>query len=244
MSMPASSSANSSSATTSLPTRTVFFGPPGAGKGTQANLISAHHALPVMDMGATIRKAIKEGTGAGEKAKSYVERGALVPPEIVIEMALERLAQPEFQGSWILDGFPRSIPQAEALEAYLALPEHAGRFVVVNFHADPEALVSRLSGRLICPQCATIYNTQLNPPAQEGVCSECGHHGLTRRKDDEPEVIRTRLQVYSEETQPLIDFYTQRGVLVTVDAMQEIGTVTAAVETALGWTNGVGTAHG
>lgn len=227
-----------STAETGGPTRTVFFGPPGAGKGTQANLITARHQFPVMDMGATIRKAIKEGTPAGEKAKEYVERGALVPPEIVIEMALERLRQPEFQGSWILDGFPRSIQQAQALEAWLQEPAHQGRFIVVNFHADPEALVERLSGRLICPQCATVFNLQFNPPVKPDVCTECGHLGLTRRKDDEPEVIRNRLQVYQNETQPLIDFYTQRGVLVTVDAMQEIGIVTAAVETALGWSNG------
>lgn len=225
--------ATAESSSASDPARAVFFGPPGAGKGTQANLLAAHHHLPVMDMGATIRKAIAEGTPAGVKAKAFVEQGALVPSDVVIEMALERLAQPEFAGSWILDGFPRNLAQAEALAAWLA--DHAGRVVVVNFHADPEALVARLSARMVCPVCSTVYNLESNPPPTPGVCGNCGHQGLTRRKDDEPEVIRKRLQVYAEETQPLIDYYTRQGVLVSIDALQEIAQVTAAVERALGW---------
>ncbi|MEO7993009.1 MAG: nucleoside monophosphate kinase, partial [bacterium] len=205
-----------------LPSRAVFFGPPGAGKGTQANIIVAHYDVPVMDMGATIRKAIKEGNGAGGKAKAFVERGELVPSEIVIEMALERLRQPEFTSSWLLDGFPRSVVQADALTDYIQSSTTPGHFMVVNFHADPEALVQRLSERLLCPSCAAVFNLSSNPPTRPDTCDNCGHHGLSRRKDDEPEVIRTRLKVYTHETQPLIDYYNRRGVLVTIDALQDI----------------------
>ena len=232
---PSSAASPTQGTETTLPTRAVFFGPPGAGKGTQANIIVSRYHLPVMDMGATIRKAIKDGTPAGVKAKQFVESGQLVTSEVVIEMALERLEQPEFRGSWILDGFPRNLAQAEALDAYLKNGQHPGRFVVVDFRADPEALVRRLSDRLICPKCSTVYNLHSNPPTVADVCDACGHHGLTRRKDDEPDVIRTRLKVYAEETQPLIDYYARQGVLVTIDALQEIGHVTNEVVRALGW---------
>lgn len=217
------------------PIRAVFFGPPGAGKGTQANIVAARYGLLVMDMGATIRKAIKDETAAGMKAKAYVEKGALVPPDVVIEMALERLERPEFQGSWLLDGFPRNLEQAAALDKYLSEVTYPGRFVVVDFRADPDLLVERLSDRLLCPKCSTVYNLSSNPPHEPNTCSACGNIGLIRRKDDEPEVIRTRLQVYAEETQPLIDYYQRQGVLVTIDALQDIHHVTAQVERALGW---------
>lgn len=188
----------------------ILLGAPGAGKGTQAELISHKMGIPTISTGNILRAAVKEGTPTGLQAKSYMDAGKLVPDEVIIGIIKERLAQPDCQGGFILDGVPRTIAQAEALE------QHGICFDAVLFLAIADSVIAeRMTGRRACHTCGATYHIKSAPPAKEGVCDKCGGP-LEQREDDQPETVRKRLQVYHEETEPLKDFYQAEGVLRTV----------------------------
>jgi len=189
----------------------ILLGAPGAGKGTQAERIVADFGLPHISTGEMLRAAVANGTEMGREAQKYMESGALVPDEVVIGVVRERLAEPDALAGFLLDGFPRTIPQAEQLDAMLA---GAGRAVthVVLIDVPADELVQRLAGRRSCAGCGKLYNVTFDPPKTEGVCDVCGGQ-LTQRADDNEETVRNRLAVYEEQTAPLIGYYTERGVL-------------------------------
>ncbi|MBC7217368.1 MAG: adenylate kinase, partial [Candidatus Caldatribacterium sp.] len=190
--------------------RIILLGPPGAGKGTQAKKIEGEFGIPQLATGDIIRLAIKEGTEWGKKAEPFVREGQLVPDEVVIGVVKERLSRDDVRNGFILDGFPRNLKQAEALEEILkALGVSID--AVLYFDIPPEELVRRLSARRVCENCQTPYNLISSPPRNDGVCDRCGGR-LVQRPDDTPEVIRKRLAVYEEQTKPLVDFYKARGL--------------------------------
>ncbi len=201
----------------------VLLGAPGAGKGTQAELLAEHLHIPHVASGDLFREALRGDTPLGREAKVYIDRGELVPDEITIAMVRERLAAPDSREGVILDGFPRTVEQAQALERVLA---DKGQQVdlAAYIRVRPEELLRRLSGRWICRDCAGVYHTLYNPPKQPGVCDVCGGE-LYQRPDDRPETQARRIEVYMAQTSPLIDYYRQRGVLVEIDGEQEIATV-------------------
>ncbi len=194
----------------------VFLGPPGAGKGTQARLVAERLGVPQVSTGDMFRDHAARGTELGRQAKAVMERGELVSDDIVVGMVAERIARPDCSKGFILDGFPRTVPQAERLEALLA---QSGRpsVLAVNFNLSYTNLVRRLTGRRTCVLCGEIYNIYFRPPKAEGRCDRDGGE-LTQRADDREEVIRERLSAYERQTQPLIDFYRQRHALLDVDA--------------------------
>lgn len=199
----------------------IFLGAPGAGKGTQAEIVSEKYAIPAVSTGAIIREAIKNQTEMGKAAKQYTENGALVPDEVVIGIIKERLAQDDCKGGFILDGFPRTVPQAEALEEMGVEID-----LVVNIFVPDEKIVERMSGRRVCAKCGASYHTSFNP-SKDGVnCDKCGE-ALSIRKDDAPEVVKSRLVTYHEQTQPLEDFYEKRGKLATVVGQEKVEDTTA-----------------
>jgi adenylate kinase len=206
--------------------RYIFLGPPGSGKGTQAKIIAGNLSVPHIDMGSTIRAAIKNGTEAGLKAKAYVEAGQLVPADIVIAMALERLKESDTKNGFVLDGYPRSIEQAEALEKFLT--EKKMGIKVFNLQVPVEKIIARLGNRLLCSKCSAVYNRLTKPPKVEGKCDEC-KGDLYVRADDNPETIRNRFRTYEEETAPLIGFYSKQGNLVDVNADGEIDQITGNI---------------
>ncbi len=189
----------------------VFLGPPGAGKGTLAAIVAKEYGIPHISTGDVFRDAIRRSTELGLRVKGIVEGGGLVPDGIVVDMVRERLAQPDARAGYILDGFPRTISQA------LAFEQHESIDGVVRFQIRDETVVQRLSGREICEKCGAIYNTDDRPPRIEGVCDRCGG-ALSRRPDDSPESIENRLKVYRKETEPLIQFYKTRDLLLTIDS--------------------------
>ena len=192
----------------------VMLGPPGAGKGTQAALLAERLGIAHVASGDLFREALKEQTELGLTAKSYMDRGELVPDEVTIAMVRERLQRPDCDGGVILDGFPRTIEQAEALEGLLA--EQNKRIDAVLFvDATEDELVRRLSSRWTCRNCQAVYNIISNPPHKEGKCDVCGG-GLYQRADDAPETVRNRIQVYREQTSPLIDYYRDKELLFTI----------------------------
>ncbi len=201
----------------------VFLGPPGAGKGTQAARISARLGLPHISTGNILRAAIKEGTPIGLKAKSYMDAGNLVPDEVVIGIVKDRIAKDDCANGYILDGFPRTLPQAEALAQITQIT------MAVNIAVEDELLVKRLSGRRVCPACGLTTHVNSYSGAN---CPTCGA-ALIQRADDNEATIRNRLSVYNKQTQPLIDFYQQRGILETVDGYQDIDLVTDAIVRAI-----------
>ncbi|MBR4761170.1 MAG: adenylate kinase [Clostridia bacterium] len=205
----------------------ILLGAPGAGKGTQAELISEKFNIPTISTGNIIRAALKEGTEMGLKAKAYTEKGELVPDEVVIGIIKERLSQSDCAGGFILDGFPRTIPQAEALDG-MGIPVDAALSIEVS---DGE-IVKRMSGRRVCPACGASYHTEYKKPASEGICDLCGEK-LIIRKDDEPETVLNRLKVYHDQTEPLKDYYKSRGKLLTVEGQDEVADTTALVFKAL-----------
>ncbi|MFC4620264.1 adenylate kinase [Camelliibacillus cellulosilyticus] len=213
----------------------ILMGLPGAGKGTQAERITQEYGLPHISTGDMFRAAIKEGTELGKEAKSYMDKGALVPDEVTIGIVRERLGKADCQKGFLLDGFPRTTAQAEALDALLA--ETNRRIdAVLYINVDRERLMDRLTGRRICKQCGATYHVSFNPPKVQGICDKCGGE-LMQREDDREETVKTRLQVNAEQQQPLLDFYREKGCLKEVDGNQDINDVFADVESIL---NGAG----
>lgn len=208
----------------------VLLGPPGAGKGTQAERLQEELKLPHVASGDLFRENLRNETELGLLAKTYMDKGQLVSDDVTIAMVRDRLQRPDCDRGAILDGFPRTQPQAQSLDAMLA---DMGRQVdgVLYIAVPDEELVRRLSGRWICRQCQTPYHTMFNPPASEGVCDACGG-ALYQRDDDKPETVRSRLKVYHQQTSPLIDYYRQAGLLVEVDGAGDIATISAALSEA------------
>ena len=206
----------------------ILLGAPGAGKGTQAEVLCKKLGIPTISTGNILRAAIKDGTPTGLKAKSYIDAGALVPDEVIIGIINERLAQADCQTGYILDGVPRTIAQAEALEK-------AGiNFdAVVSIEISEEEILRRMSGRRVCEACGSSYNVEAVPPRVEGICDNCGGK-LIQRKDDTPETVRERLKVYHTETEPLVDFYAARGLLRPVRSDDTKEGTTQAILAALG----------
>ncbi|MDY0291307.1 MAG: adenylate kinase [Desulfuromonadaceae bacterium] len=210
----------------------ILLGPPGAGKGTQAQFLIDDYGIPQISTGDMLRAAVKQGTPMGLKAKECMDSGALVPDEVVIGIVRERLQQKDCAKGFILDGFPRTVPQADALRVTLE-QLNMDLDAAVALTVDTDALVVRLEGRRTCPACGAGYHLQHDPPRKEGVCTKCGAQ-LVQRDDDKEETVRNRMQVYAEQTQPLIDYYLQAGVLIEVDGMNSIDEVRTAIKQALG----------
>ncbi|MCR4936413.1 MAG: adenylate kinase [Oscillospiraceae bacterium] len=206
----------------------ILLGAPGAGKGTQAEILSRMLGVPTISTGNILRAAMKNGTPVGLKAKEYVESGRLVPDEVIIGIIRERLAEPDCAGGYILDGVPRTIPQAQAMEE-----GGIDIDVALSIEVEDQTIIDRMSGRRTCPDCGASFHVVANPPKTEGVCDNCGA-ALTIRKDDAPETVRARLDTYHAETEPLKAFYAQRGKLVSVDNQPGIAETTAVIVKALG----------
>jgi len=207
--------------------RLVLLGPPGAGKGTQAERLAKELNLPHVASGDLFRENLMNDTELGLMAKTYMDKGKLVPDDVTIAMVRDRLQRPDCQRGVILDGFPRTATQALGLDTMLADMGHS-LDGVIYLSAPDEELVRRLSGRFLCRQCQTPYHTVFNPPCREGVCDACGG-ALYQRDDDKPETVRARLKVYRQQTAPLIDYYRQAGLLVEVGGVGDIETVGALV---------------
>lgn len=205
------------------------MGLPGAGKGTQAEKITEKYNIPHISTGDMFRSAIKEGTELGKKAKSFMDQGALVPDEVTIGIVKERLSKADCANGFLLDGFPRTIAQAEALQALLKDIDQAIDYVI-HVNVPEEKLVERLSGRRICPACGRAYHVIYNPPKNEGICDKDGQ-ALIQRDDDKPETVKNRLAVNIEQQKPLLDFYEDKGYLVTIDGDQEINKVFQDIQT-------------
>ena len=201
----------------------VLMGLPGAGKGTQAERIVEKYGIPHISTGDMFRAAMKEGTELGLKAKSFMDEGALVPDEVTIGIVRERLSKLDCQDGFLLDGFPRTVAQAEALEGIL---EALGKKIdyVINVDVDKDILMARLTGRRICKSCGATYHLVFNPPDAEGKCDRCGGE-LYQRADDNEETVQNRLDVNLKQTEPLLDFYRQKGYLKDINGQQEIGKV-------------------
>ena len=206
----------------------TIMGPPGGGKGTQAELLEKRLGIVHISTGAIIRKAISDKTPLGLAAEGFIAEGKLVPDDVVISMVKERIAQPDCQNGYILDGFPRTIPQAEAMESMGIILDCA-----LNIDVDDDAIVERLSGRRECKVCAAPYHVKYNPPKEEGKCDKCGGELITR-SDDVPETIRERLRVYHAQTEPLKRFYEEKTLLRTAKGCEELSDTTHNVLEALG----------
>lgn len=205
----------------------ILLGAPGAGKGTQAEKICEKYNIPAVSTGNIIREALKNGTDMGLKAKSYIDAGALVPDEVVIGIIKERLAEDDCKNGFILDGFPRTIPQAEALDQMGINIDK-----VVDIEVPDEKIAARLSGRRVCLKCGATYHLEYKKPKADGICDACGEE-LVQRKDDKPETVIDRLNVYHEQTEPLKDYYAKTGKLVVVEGQEEVADTTALVFKAL-----------
>ena len=206
----------------------ILFGAPGAGKGTQAELICQRLAIPSVSTGNIIREAIRGGTELGKLAKNFTDNGKLVPDEVVIGLIKERLAEDDCKGGFILDGFPRTVPQAEALDAMGVEID-----VVLSIEVTDDDIERRMSGRRSCPTCGATFHLQNNPPKQEGLCDKCGA-GLVQRADDAAETVRARLAVYHEQTEPVKDYYKSKGKLREIDGTKSIEKTTEFAFAALG----------
>ena len=205
----------------------IFLGAPGAGKGTQAEIVTEKLGIPTISTGAIIRGAIKNGTEMGLAAKKYTDAGALVPDEVVIGIIRERLAESDCENGYILDGFPRTVPQAEALDA-MGVEMDA----VISLEVADEKIVERMSGRRVCDKCGASYHVLYNPSAKGTACDKCGAE-LSIRRDDAPEVVQSRLAVYHESTEPLKDFYAKKGVLRLVEGQEKLEDTTTLTLAAL-----------
>lgn len=205
----------------------IMLGAPGAGKGTQAKMIADKYGIPHVSTGDIFRANIKNGTELGMEAKKYMDQGLLVPDELTVKILLDRVAQEDCAGGYVLDGFPRTIPQAEVLDKALSELGDAIDYAI-NVDVPDENIVKRMSGRRACLACGATYHIEHIPPKEEGVCDKCGQ-SLVLRDDDKPETVLNRLKVYHDQTQPLIDFYTEKGVLKTVDGTVDMKDVFAAI---------------
>ncbi|MGB9378160.1 MAG: adenylate kinase [Mycobacteriales bacterium] len=204
--------------------RLVLVGPPGAGKGTQAQFISAHASIPKISTGDIFRTNVSEGTELGLEAKKYMDAGDLVPDQITVDMVRERLGEDDATDGFLLDGFPRTLPQAEVLDTILA--DLGSKLdVVLELVVDDDEVVRRLSGRRTCRGCGHVWHLDFDPPAREGICDRCGGK-LFQRDDDRSETVRHRIEVYADQTAPLIAYYAQRGLLVGLDATGPVEDVT------------------
>lgn len=209
----------------------VMLGAPGAGKGTQAKMIAAAYRIPHISTGDIFRANIKNGTELGQKAKSYMDQGLLVPDELTLALIMDRFQEPDCKDGYVLDGFPRTIAQAEALSASLREKGEALDFAI-DVEVPDESIVSRMSGRRACLACGGTYHIVFNPTKKEGICDACGGE-LSIRPDDMPETVQKRLNVYHEQTQPLIDYYMKEGILRSVDGTQEVEKVFEAIQAIL-----------
>ena len=205
----------------------IMLGAPGAGKGTQAKKIAEKYGIPHISTGDIFRANIKEGTELGKKAKEYMDQGALVPDSLTLDLIMDRFKAPDCANGYVLDGFPRTIPQAEALTKTLA-ETGAAMDYAINVEVPDAAIVERMSGRRACLKCGATYHIVYNAPKTEGVCDTCGEE-LVLRKDDAPETVLNRLSVYHEQTQPLIDYYQKQGILREVDGTKELNEVFEAI---------------
>ncbi len=210
----------------------IMLGAPGAGKGTQAKQIADKYHIPHISTGDIFRANIKENTELGKKAKTYMDQGLLVPDELVVDLVVDRLSQDDAKKGYVLDGFPRTIPQAKALDEALAKIGEKLDYAI-NVDVPDENIVRRMSGRRACVACGGTYHIKYNPTKVEGVCDACGGE-LVLRDDDQPETVKKRLDVYHEQTQPLIDYYKKSGVLNDVDGTVDLDDVFAAIVTILG----------
>lgn len=210
----------------------IMLGAPGAGKGTQAKMIAEKYHIPHISTGDIFRANIKNGTGLGMEAKKYMDQGLLVPDELTVKILLDRVAQADCKDGYVLDGFPRTIPQAQVLDKALNELGDAIDYAV-NVDVPDENIVKRMSGRRACLACGATYHVEHIPPKQEGICDTCGQE-LVLRDDDKPETVLNRLKVYHDQTQPLIDFYTAKGVLRTVDGTVDMQDVFSAIVDILG----------
>ena len=210
----------------------IMLGAPGAGKGTQAKKIAEKYSIPHISTGDIFRANIKNGTELGQKAKTYMDQGLLVPDELVVDLVVDRVNQDDCVNGYVLDGFPRTIPQAEALDK--ALKELGQKIdYAINVEVPDENIVNRMSGRRACVGCGATYHLKYAPTKTEGICDVCGKE-LILRDDDKPETVQKRLNVYHEQTQPLIDYYTAAGILRTVDGTVDINDVFQAIVDILG----------
>ena len=210
----------------------IMLGAPGAGKGTQAKKIADKYQVPHISTGDIFRANIKNGTELGMKAKTYMDQGLLVPDELVVDLVVDRLAQEDCVNGCVLDGFPRTIPQAECLDAALAAKGEAIDYAI-DVDVPDENIINRMSGRRACVACGATYHIVHIPTKVEGVCDRCGE-SLILRDDDKPETVKKRLDVYHAQTQPLIDYYTSKNVLKTVDGTQDMEDVFQAIVDILG----------
>ena len=210
----------------------IMLGAPGAGKGTQAKKIADKYQVPHISTGDIFRANIKNGTELGKKAKTYMDQGLLVPDELVVDLVVDRLAQDDCKNGCVLDGFPRTNPQAESLDAALAAKGEAIDYAI-DVDVPDENIINRMSGRRACVACGATYHIVHIPTKVEGICDRCGE-ALILRDDDKPETVKKRLDVYHEQTQPLIDYYTKKNVLKSVDGTQDMETVFQSIVDILG----------
>jgi adenylate kinase len=210
----------------------IMLGAPGAGKGTQAKKIAAKYSIPHISTGDIFRANIKNNTELGQKAKTYMDKGELVPDELVVDLIMDRFKEPDCANGYVLDGFPRTIPQAEALDKALNAQNESVDYAI-NVEVPDENIINRMSGRRACVGCGATYHIQFNPTKVEGVCDVCGEK-LILRDDDKPETVKNRLSVYHEQTQPLIDYYAKKSILAEVDGTKDMEDVFNAIVEILG----------
>lgn len=210
----------------------IMLGAPGAGKGTQAKKIAAKYEIPHISTGDIFRANIKNGTELGKKAKTYMDQGLLVPDELVVDLVVDRVNQDDCTKGYVLDGFPRTIPQAEALDKALESMDQKMDYAI-DINVPDENIVNRMSGRRACVDCGATYHIVHAPTKEEGICDNCGGE-LILRDDDKPETVQKRLAVYHEQTQPLIDYYTEKGILKNVDGTVDLEDVFKAITGILG----------
>ncbi len=210
----------------------IMLGAPGAGKGTQAKMISEKYGLPHISTGDIFRANIKNGTDLGKEAKQYMDKGQLVPDELTVRILLDRVSQADCKNGYVLDGFPRTIPQAEVLDAELTKLNDKVDYAI-NVDVPDENIINRMGGRRACVNCGATYHLQFAPPKKEGICDTCGNE-LILRDDDKPETVKNRLDVYHKQTQPLIEYYGNKGVLKEVDGTVAMNEVFASIVSILG----------
>ena len=210
----------------------IMLGAPGAGKGTQADMIAKKYDVPHISTGDIFRANIKNGTELGKKAKGYMDKGLLVPDSLVVDLVIDRIHEDDAKNGYVLDGFPRTIPQAEALDSALSAAGEAVDYAI-NVDVPDENIVNRMSGRRACVKCGATYHIKYNAPKVENVCDNCGSE-LIQREDDKPETVLNRLSVYHKETQPLIDYYTEKGIVKNIDGTRDLNDVFKDITDILG----------